>query len=210
MAGRGTYNIKHEKKMAKKKREPEVSQPSLESQRWYQSLRDNDATVVRVRKKRYKVRWLCAGQMVKLGRLLLRKSKTDTAKADGTSAAGGDDDILRSFISDQKLACKVAVIFLLNGYWKMRFRYWFLWRWFYYVRQYDTFELEELIAEGKKKVPAEQFLKLTMYLTGAKDTLMMMRMEEAEHILRELSGGASTPSAKASEASASPGTSSSA
>ena len=196
-------------KMAKKKREPEVKQPSLESQRWYQSLRDNDATEVRVRKKRYKVRWLCAGQMVKLGRLLLRKSKTDKPNQDGATNTGGETDILHSFIEDQKLACKVSAIFLLDGYWKMRFWYWFLWRWFYYVRQYNAFELEELIAEGKKKVPAEQFLKITMYLTGAKDTLMMMRMEEAEHILRELSGGVSTPSVKESAGSTSQDTSSS-
>lgn len=185
--------------MAKKKREPEVRQPSDEQQRWYQSARDNDATIVHVRKKKYKVRWLCAGQMAKLGRLLLRKRGDDLPGKEETADTGGIVNALDTFLSDQKLACKVAAIFLLDGYWKMRLKYWFMWRWFYYVRQYSTFELEQVIEEGKKKVPLEQFLKVTMYLTGARDTLMMMRMEEAERILRELSGGVSTPSANPSE-----------
>jgi hypothetical protein len=193
----------------KKNKEPEIRQPDVESQRWYQSLRDNDASMVKVRNKRYKLRWLKPGQIVRLGRLLLRKRKNDVVDA-GNTITGYAGDMLSALTDDQKLLCKTAAIFILDGYWKIKFRYWYLWRWFYYIKQYDSFELEALIAEGKKKVPLEQFLKITMFLTGAKDTLMMMRTEEAERILRELSGGASTASASPSEASATQGTSSSA
>ena len=197
--------------MGRKNKEPEIRQPSASQQRTYQSLRDNDATLVRIRKKKYKIRWLKAGQMAKLGRLLMCKKRFDVPTAgdvEGTEEVKAGD-ILGKFLFDQKLACKAAAIFILDGFWKLKLRYWFLWRWFYYIRQYDCQDLEQLIAEGKKKVPVEQFLSVTMYLIGAKDTLMMMRTEEAERILRELTSGASTASPKASEASATPDTSSS-
>lgn len=162
------------------KKEPKIEQPSVESQRTYASIRDNDATVVRVlgTKKKYRLRWLRNGQIDKLSRLLIRKSSTDDA--DGTR-----DNALDAVLSDSRLACKAAAIYILDGYWKLKFRYWYLWRWFYFVRQYDHVQLHELLEEGKKKVPLAQFLVTTMLLTEARATLMNMRTEEAERILQE-------------------------
>ena len=197
--------------MGKKNKEPVIQQPTAEQQRWYQSVRDNDRSVVSVRGHKYEIGWLYPAQIAKLGRLLLRKSRVDVAGEDGkTQTSVIDENALAQFLYDQKLACKAAAIFLLDGYWKLRMWYGVVWRWFYYVRQYNHFDLDQLIGEGKKKVPLEQFLKITMYLTGVRDTLMMMRTEEAERILRELSSAASTPSAKESAASPAAGTSSSA
>ena len=162
-------------------KEPKVEQPSVESQRNYASIRDNDATVVSIlgTKKKYKIRWLKNGQTEKLSRLLIRKGDTDDK--DGTK-----DNALDAVLDDSKLACKAAAIYVLDGYWKIKFRYWYLWRWFYYFRQYDNMQLQELLEEGKKKVPLIQFLTTTMLLTGAKATLMNMRQEEAERTLQEL------------------------
>lgn len=39
----------------------------------------------------------------------------------------------------------------LNGYWKIKFLYPFLWRWFFYIKQYGDHELMKVIAVGKKK-----------------------------------------------------------
>ena len=162
-------------------KEPKITQPSVEAQRTYASIRDNDATVVSVlgTKKKYKIRWLKNGQIDRLSRLLIRKGETDDKD-------GADESPLNAVLSDSKLACKAAAIYVLDGYWKLKFRYWYLWRWFFYVRQYDNVQLQELLDEGKKKVPLTQFLMTTMSLTGAKVTLMSMRTEEAEHILQEL------------------------
>lgn len=179
-----------------KKKEPEVKQPSIEGQREYVSLRDNDPTEVLVRGKKFKLYWLHKGQIAKLSRLLIRKEDVDSQNSDGSSHYNRSEMV----VEDSKLSCKAAAIYLLNGYWKLKFRYWFLWRWFYYIKQYDDAELTELLAEGKKKVPLSQFLANTMLLTGARDTLMMMRMEEAEHILQELSSEQPTQSAKESGA----------
>jgi hypothetical protein len=162
-------------------KEPNVEQPSVESQRTYASLRDNDATVVSIlgTKKKYRIRWLKNGQIDRLSRLLIRKGETDNE--DGTK-----DSPLDAIIEDSKLACKAAAIYILDGYWKLKFRYWYLWRWFYYVRQYDNVQLQEILEEGKKKVPLTPFLLTTMSLTGARVTLMSMRTEEAERTLQEL------------------------
>jgi len=161
-------------------KEPKVEQPSVESQRDYVSLRDNDATIVPVlgTRKKYKIRWLKNGQINKLSRLLIRKSDTDEKD-------GQNDSPLDAVLDDTKLACKAAAIYILDGYWKLKFRYWFLWRWFYYIRQYDNEQLQPLLDAGKKKVPLTQFLLATMSLTEARVTLMSMRTEEVERILQE-------------------------
>lgn len=162
-------------------KEPEIKQPSIDSQRTYASIRDNDATVVTIlgTKKKYKIRWMKNGQIDRLSRLLIRKGDTDNED-------GRKDNALDAVIDDSKLACKAAAIYILDGYWKLKFRYWYLWRWFYYFRQYDNVQLQELLDEGKKKVPLGAFCWTIMSLTEAKATLMNMRTEEAEHILREL------------------------
>ena len=138
-------------------REPKVEQPSLESQRTYASIRDNDATLVGIvgTRKRYKIRWLKNGQIDKLSRLLIRKRKYDNE-----DEKSGDEDILSAVLMDAKLACKAAAIIILDGYWKLKFRYWYLWRWFYYVRQYDNVQLQGILDEGKKKIPVAQIVSI--------------------------------------------------
>ena len=160
--------------------EEKITQPDIEAQKEYASIRDNDATVVGIpgTKKHYKIRWLRNGQIDKLSRLLIRKEDTDDKDSEKFA--------LDAIVDDTKLASKAAAIIILDGYWKLKFRYWFLWRWFYYIRQYDNVQLQGIIDEGKKKIPLTQFLMLTMSLTGAKATLMTMRTEEAERTLQEL------------------------
>ena len=172
-------------------KEPKIEQPGVEAQRTYASMRDNDATVVGIlgTKKKYKIRWLKNGQLDKLSRLLIRKGDTDDQD-------GQKDSPLDAIIDDSKLACKAAAIYILDGYWKIKFRYWFLWRWFSYIRQYDNAQLQPILDEGKKKVPLMQFLMSTMSLTGARATLMTMRTEEAERTLQELATAQQEATAK--------------
>lgn len=164
--------------MAKEK-EPDVRQPNIEQQREYVSLRDNSATVVHIRKKKYRLKWAKNGQINKLSKLLLVGTTKDEAPT--------TEEIFKDIEQSSKLSCKAAAVYILDGYWRLKFKYWFLWRWFYYVRQYDDEDLREVLEVGKKKVPLQQFCVTIMSLTEAKDTLMMMRTREAERILRELS-----------------------
>ena len=162
-------------------KEPLITQPTVDEQREYLSAINNDATVVTIlgTNKKYKVRWLKNIQVEYLSRLLVRKAATDDQDKE-------KDEPLNAIIEDAKLGCKAAAITVLNGYWSLKFKYWFLWRWFYYIRQYDNAQLQPLLDEMKKKIPLVQFLVLTTCLTGAKVSLMNMRTEEAEHILQGL------------------------
>lgn len=164
-----------------KKQEPIINQPTDEQQLEYSSLVDDTPTVVTIlnTKKKYKIRWLRNGQLHKLGQLLIHKQQTDEKDENRT--------VWDEFVDDNKLACKAAAIYILDGYWKMKFRYWYLWRYFYYIKQYTNAQLQPILDEGKKKVPLTQFYVTTMSLTEARDTLMNMRTKEAEHTLRELS-----------------------
>ena len=164
------------------KSEPRVDQPSMDVQQLYLSLISNDGEEVEIlrTKKKYKIRWLKNGQLEKLTRLLLHKKTIDEKKTTGS-------EVMDAILEDCKLACKASAIIILDGYWKLKFRYWFLWRWFYYIRQYDNIQLSKILEVGKKKVPLNQFYGTIMSLTEAKDTLMRMRTEEVETILQEQS-----------------------
>ena len=167
--------------------EPMIEQPSLEAQRLYMELINNDADVVGIlrTKKKYKIRWLKNGQMEKLSRLLIGVERKKSSSDESTG-----NYVLDTIVEDSKLACKAAAIYILNGYWKLRMFYWLVWRWFYYIRQYDNIQLQPILDMGKKKVPQIQFLKSIMSLTEARDSLMRMRAEEVEAILREQSTAA--------------------
>ena len=163
--------------------EPIVRQPTEEGQRTHQSVRDNTYTLVTIpgTNKRYKIRWLKYCQTRKLGKLLLHKQATDD-----------QDQIVQSWskidevIEDGKIACKAAAIFVLDGLFKLHFLYWFLWRWFYYVKEYRYDQLLPILTEGKKKVPLMQYFGATTSLIGVKDTLLQMTTKEVERILQEL------------------------
>ena len=161
----------------KKEQEPIVSQPSLAAQQNYASIIADTPTVVSVprTKKKYKIFWLCNGQLEKLAMILVRKKKVDN-----DDVSDPDSDPFSVITDDLKTSCKAAAIYVLHGYWTLKFKYWFLSLWFYYVRQYDNIQLMPLLMEGKKKVPLEQYLWTITFLTGARGTLMQMRMEEAE------------------------------
>ena len=164
--------------MKKEDIEPKVEQPSVVSQEIYLSLINNDAEEVTIHRtnKKYKIRWLKNGQLEMLTRLLLHKKDVDNEQTTG-------NDAMDAILEDSKLACKAAAIIILDGFWKMKFRYWYLWRWFYYIRQYDNIQLQPILDVGKKKVPLNQFYMTIISLTEAKDTLMRMRTTEVEAIL---------------------------
>lgn len=165
------------------KEEPIVNQPTEEEQRIYQSVRDNTPTMVTIpgTRKRYKIRWLKYCQTRKLGRVLLRKQNSDEKDKEQQDLSKVD-----IVIADSKIACKAAAIFVLDGMFKLHFLYWFLWRWFYFVKEYRYDQLLPILTEGKKKVPLMQYFGATTSLIGVKDTLLQMTTKEVERILQEL------------------------
>lgn len=191
--------------MAKKKKEPIIDQPTDAQQRELKSIVENIPTEVGIlrTKKKYKIRWIGNGAIAKISKLLVHSDDTDNG--DETK----DTNVYQIIVEDSKLACKAAACFILNGFWSIRLKYWFLWRWFYYFRQYDSIQLQPLIAVGKKKLPLMQFYGTTTLLIGVKDTLMQMRTKEVERTLQEQALAQLSSSPSTGNTSSKPDTSSS-
>lgn len=138
-------------------------QVTEEQERRLNDIAKNSVSRVEVRGKKFNVRWLHNATIRKL---------TDIMLAEG---------------DESKVSCKCAAAIALNGWFKIKFVWWLVWRWFYYVREYYDEELYPLIEEGKKKLPAEQYYVNTILLIGMRDTMMNLTRKETKAILQGLS-----------------------
>lgn len=133
-----------------------IEQPTHEDEKELDDILEATKSKVFVRGKEWAVSPLRNGTKRKITSIMLSDGKDDT------------------------VSCKCAAALRLNDYWGIKFLYWFLWRWFFYVRQYRDEELVEYISECKKKVGVEGYVIATTLLTGMKDTIMAMTREEVE------------------------------
>ena len=141
-----------------------IKEPTREDEILLDSIVENSTDYVEVRGRKWGVKWV-----------------RNRAKRKVT-------DIMLNEEDEDKVVYKCVAALRINGFFKITFFYWFLWRWYYYVRQYSEGELLPFIEMCKKKVPVEGYLIATMFLTGIKDTAMNMTREEANRILHERSG----------------------
>lgn len=146
------------KSMAK---EQVIEQPSDEMQALQKAVVENKADEVMLRNRKIKMKFIRAGVRSKLTDIYLNES------------------------DESKVGAKCAAIVVLNGFWAIKLFYWFLWRWFFYIKQYTDEEYIPLMSMCKKKVGVENYFLLTTLLTGMKDTLMTMTRKETEQFLRE-------------------------
>lgn len=141
-----------------------IEMPAIEDEKVLDSVMNDASEEVYIAgtKKKYRIGWLKKGTMRKITSETLGDTKDDT------------------------LSAKTAALIILNNYWKIKFFYPILWRWFFYVKEYTDEQLAEIIAVGKKKVPFMAFLTNTILVTGMRDTIMTMTKEEAERIRQGL------------------------
>lgn len=90
-----------------------------------------------------------------------------------------------SLREESTISCKVAAAVCLNNFFKLRLFHWFLWRWFYYIREYSDLELLPLVEYAKKKVELQEYLMITTLSIVLRDTQMMMTREEVSRMHRE-------------------------
>ena len=121
--------------------------------------------------KSYEIRKCGNAQFEKVVELLVRRADYDA------------DDPLAAINRDSKLACKVAAAIVLNGFFKMRLRWWYLWRWFYYVRQYDVEQLNELLVEGIAALPYQETMETYSLLSATREMLTHMTFGEAKKLM---------------------------
>lgn len=113
-------------------------------------------------------------------------------------------DILLNEKEEDKVNAKCAAALLLNGYFKLFFFYWLLWRWIYYIRQAGDKELLPILEYCKKKVDVESYCVATIYLTEMRDTIMTMTRKEVNSFLRANRGEQPGASEKNTDASQNP------
>lgn len=138
--------------------------PSLEDEKLLNDVMEDSVDEVSIKgtDKKYKIGWLKKGTMRKITSVALEDNK------------------------DDMLSAKTSALIVLNNYWKIKFFYPILWRWFFYVKEYTDEQLSEILSVGKKKVPYIAFLTNTILVTGMRDTMMTMTKEEAERIRQGL------------------------
>lgn len=146
-------------------KEKVIKQPDAEAQALQKAIVHNSIDIVYLRNRKVKMKWLYGGVRDLLSKVLLEEK------------------------DESKVGAKCAALIVLNGLWSIKFFYWFLWRWFYYVKQYTEEEYLPLMSMCKKKVGAENYYLLTTLLIGMKDTMMAMTRKETERFLQEQKSG---------------------
>ena len=145
-----------------------IQEATLDDERQLKAVTHNQSDSVKVRNKEFKVKWMHPATTDKITCLMLDE--------------GNDSEVL----------CQCAALIVLNGFWKVHLFYWILWRWFYYIKQYNAAELTPLFEMAQKKTQQEEataYLQDTILLTALKDTKKQMTKKEAERTLQELRGG---------------------
>lgn len=120
--------------------------------------------------KSYEITKCGNAQFAKIAKLLMSRADYDA------------DDPLAAINRDSKLACKVAAAVVLHGFFTMKMKWWYLWRWFYYVRQYDVEQLNELLSEGIAALPYEETMNAYSILSATRETLKHMTFAEAQKL----------------------------
>lgn len=169
-----------------KKKGKVLNEATNEDQRMLKSVTKNYADVVEVRGRKFKVKWMHPATADMITCLMLKKG------------------------NDSKILSQGAALIVLNGFWKSHLFYWLLWRWFYYIKQYNSEELTPLFEMAQKKTQQHQvtaYLNATILLTALNDAKKTMTKEEAERTLRALSTANAGKSPRSTEST--PGRSSS-
>lgn len=159
--------------MAKRIKAP--TQPTLEAERELESIVDDDIEYANIRDKRVVFRGLNRFGLHKISRIMLQE--------------GGDE---------LTISCKCLAAAKLNGYFKIKFFWWILWRYYAYVKAYTEEELTEAFKLIKKKVDLASIMYCinTTFLIEMRETIMQMNRAEARATLQELTGGKAGKSAK--------------
>jgi hypothetical protein len=140
---------------------------NIEDERQLSSIANDEKETVLLGNKKVHIGWLKRGTLRKFSSIMV-DNKTDPK-------------------SESQVTCKLAACVMANGFFRIKFIYPLLWRWYYYIKQYDDSVLLPIIEMGKKKVQLTEYYSIMMLAQGLKDTLQTMTREEANRILQELS-----------------------
>lgn len=149
--------------------EKKLEQPQVELQELLDSILEDGPTELVFMGKKRNIGWLRKGTMRKCSHIVSKEK------------------------DEWKRNVKVCVAILLNNVWKIRFAYWFWWRWLYYVKDVDVAEVLNVLDKSKKKIPSNAFSLATILATGMTDLMMSMTRREAKATQAGQAGERHTP-----------------
>lgn len=158
----------------------EIKQPTIEDEKLLNEVIENNPDELEAFGRKWKIGYLRNGTKRKVTNILMREKQED------------------------KVSSKCTAALLLNGYFKIFFFYWILWRWLYYIKQVGDEELLPIMEYCKKKVDVESYCLVTIYLTEMRDTIMTMTREEVNRFLQESRGAQHGASGKSTQPSQNP------
>ena len=136
--------------------EKKIGQPSVDIQKILDSILHDEPTEVVFRGKKRKIGWLHKGTMSKCSHIVMKED------------------------NEWKRNVKVCVCILLNNVWKIRFMYWFYWRWLYYIKDVGADEVLAVLDASKKKIPSNAFSLTTILATEMTEVMMTMTKSEVK------------------------------
>ena len=136
--------------------EKKIEQPSVDIQKLLDSILHDEPTEFVFRGKKHKIGWLHKGTMSKRSHIVMKED------------------------NEWKRNVKVCVCILLNNVWKIRFMYWFYWRWLYYIKDIGADEVLAVLDASKKKIPSSVFSLTTILATEMTEVMMTMTKSEVK------------------------------
>ena len=170
-----------------KKDEKIIKEATREDQQALVAVENNEKTEVMLRGHKLMIGWM------------------HPATADWISALMTKDG------DENKVLAKCAALIRLNGFWKCHLLYWWVWRWYYYIRQYTSEEMTELFEVAQKKTVRQEapaYLNAMILLTALSTARKQMTKEEARRILQEPRSANDGKSPKSTESTQAPSSSS--
>ena len=141
-----------------------IEQPSIELQEVLDDILNETPTEYTFRGKKRMLGWLHKGTTRKFTHIELKEK------------------------NEWKKRIKQCAVVQLNNVWKIRFFYWLLWRYYYYIIDLDVWEVLGVLNVAKKKIQSAAFQLTTILATAMTDAMMTMTKAEAEHIQAEQAG----------------------
>lgn len=108
---------------------------------------------------------------------------------------GATDKLSHLIVKDKEeasLTAKCAAVIILNRLWKLRLFYWILWRWFFYVKEYNESDYSDVLETAKKKLEPQltAYYRNIILLTAMRETKMAMTKQEVNRFRQERLGEA--------------------
>ena len=141
-----------------------IEQPNVELQEVLDDILNETPTEYTFRGKKRMLGWLHKGTTRKFTHIELKEK------------------------NERKKRIKQCAVVQLNNVWKIRFFYWLLWRYYYYIIDLDVWEVLGVLNVAKKKIQSAAFQLTTILATAMTDAMMTMTKAEAEHIQAEQAG----------------------